>query len=112
MPSHPPTPFRSRIYRDSMGHPAVRAVGDGVTVDVWVVPGASRSEITGAHGDRLRVRVASPPEGGRANREAAAMLSEALGADVELVRGMRGRAKTFKVADLSPETVNRKLGLR
>jgi uncharacterized protein (TIGR00251 family) len=94
-----------------MEHPAVRLLDDGVALDVWIVPGASRSEISGTHGDRLKVRVVSPPEGGRANREVESVLSEALGMGVELTRGMRSRAKTFKVAGLGPETVIRKLGL-
>lgn len=89
----------------------IRGVGGNVEVDVWVVPGASRSEIAGRHGDRLKLRIAAPPEGGRANREAEALLSEALGARVVLTRGMTGRAKTFKVTGLGPEAVLRKLGL-
>ncbi len=36
-----------------------------VCVRVKVVPGASRSEVVGVHGDRLRVRIAAPPEAGK-----------------------------------------------
>ena len=48
---------------------------DGILIDVWVVPGASRNEVTGLHDGALRVRVAAPPEGGKANRAAAAAIA-------------------------------------
>ncbi len=34
----------------------------GSTIPVLVVPGASRREVAGIHGDRLRIRVIAPPE--------------------------------------------------
>jgi len=52
---------------------------DGVLAVVWVVPGASRDEVVGFHGGALRVRVSAPPEGGKANRAAAALVARALG---------------------------------
>jgi uncharacterized protein (TIGR00251 family) len=83
-----------------------------VTIDVWVVPGASRAVIDGLHGGRLKIRVTAPPEGGRANDEAGRMLEKAVGRPVALVRGMRSRAKLFEVTGDDVETVCRKLGLR
>ena len=41
--------------------------GDDLEIRVKAVPGAKREEIAGALGDRLKIRVAQPPEGGRAN---------------------------------------------
>ena len=85
----------------------------GPTVSVWVVPGASRSAIDGLHGDRLKIRVTSPPEGGRANDEAARLLETALGQRVSLVGGMRSRAKLFQVTGGDDvDTVRRKLRLQ
>lgn len=78
---------------------------------VWVVPGSSRSGVAGIHGDKLKLRVASPPEGGRANREAKEMLESMLGVDVELVRGMSSRHKVFEIPTADPGLVRRKLGL-
>jgi len=83
----------------------------GVTVRVWVVPGSSRTRIDGVHGEMLKVRVSSPPEGGRANEEAARVLEAAIGSRVTLIRGMRSRAKVFQVSGSDVDTVCRKLGL-
>lgn len=67
-----------------------------------MVPGASRSEIAGALGDRLKVRVAVPPERGRANEALVAVLREWLGArGVEVVAGLTSREKTVRVIGVS-----------
>ncbi len=67
---------------------------DGVVLTVWVVPGASRSEVVGRHGDALRVRVAAPPEGGKANDAAVGLLSAHFGVDrAVLVSGAGSRRK-------------------
>ncbi|MFP3914325.1 MAG: DUF167 domain-containing protein [Actinomycetota bacterium] len=58
-----------------------------------VVPGASRTEVKGGHGDALRLRVAAPPEGGRANREACGLLESVFGGSAEVVGGASARDK-------------------
>lgn len=77
----------------------------GSLVTVWVVPGSSRSQIDGPHGDALKVRVAAPPERGRANRELEELLSEAVGAPVQVVSGGTGRRKRVGVDGLAPGDV-------
>ncbi len=89
----------------------VRSGDPGSLVDVWVVPGASRSEVVGLHGDMVKLRVIAPPEGGQANYEARRLLEGLLGAPVTLIRGMTNRHKVFQVADSDAENVRRKLGL-
>jgi uncharacterized protein (TIGR00251 family) len=83
----------------------------GVAISVWVVPGASRAAIDGLYGDKVKIRVTSPPEGGRANEEAGRILESVIGRPVTLVRGMRSRAKVFQVTGDDVDTVRRKLGL-
>ncbi len=85
--------------------------GDDVSIEVWVVTRSKAPGIDGFHGDRLRVRVGSPPEDGRANREAGEILSSALGVSVRLARGMAARSKVFLAAGLSVEEVRDRLGL-
>ena len=76
----------------------IHAVADGVELDVWVVPGASRTAVVGEHGGALRIRVASPPEGGKANKALLAHLATSTGAKAELLRGHASRRKRVLLA--------------
>lgn len=76
----------------------VEASADAVRIRVKVVPGASRDALAGVLGDRLKIRVAAPPEGGRANDAVAALLADALLvpiASITLVNGASNPRKTF-----------------
>ena len=76
---------------------------------VKAVPGASRDQIAGLLGDRLKIRVSAPPEGGKANRAIARVLAGGLGvlgvraSDVELVRGTSSAEKTFRIMGVTLE---------
>jgi uncharacterized protein (TIGR00251 family) len=84
---------------------AVMSSSDGSLIDVWAVPGASKTELAGLHDGALRIRVAAPPEKDKANRALEKALATATGADVELVRGRGSRRKRFLVKDRSREEV-------
>ncbi|MCC6359253.1 MAG: DUF167 domain-containing protein [Phycisphaerales bacterium] len=89
-----------------MGNPEVelKAVPGGVSLAVQVVPGASRTRVVGAHGTALKVAVAAPPEGGKANDEVVEVLAALFGrrrGDVRLVRGQTQRLKAFQVAGIT-----------
>jgi len=79
----------------------LRSHAEGVAITVWVVPGARRSEITGLHGDALRMRIAAPPERGRANREAIKILRRTFATDVRLMAGAVSRRKRFLLRGMS-----------
>ena len=69
------------------------------------MPGASRSAIGGPLGDRLKVRVAAPPEKGKANRAVVALLRRWLGVeDVEIVAGFGSPEKTARVRGIAELT--------
>lgn len=75
-----------------------RRSGTDLDLRLKVVPGASRAALAGVLGDRLKVRVAEPPEGGKANRAVLELLTEWLGgASVELVSGHHTPLKTVRV---------------
>lgn len=86
----------------------------GYLLKVQVVPGARRTEVAGRHGDRLKVRVAAPPEKGRANEALLDFLAEVLKVPrrcLGLLGGATSRAKVVVVQDLSPELGHRIKGL-
>lgn len=62
---------------------------------MWAVPRASRSEIKGVHDGRVKVRVMSAPEAGKANDEVLKLLAERLGVEIEQVGGIASRDKLF-----------------
>jgi uncharacterized protein len=88
--------------------------GDDVVVHVHVQPGAGKSAVTGRYGNAVKVKVAAPPTGGRANDAVLALLAEVLGAPVAavtLVGGATSRAKRVRVAGVAPADVERRLEL-
>lgn len=70
--------------------------GADVLVRVKAVPGASRDAIAGVLGDRLKVRVAAPPEAGKANTAIAELLAAACGVGVRAVTLESGPAQPQK----------------
>lgn len=88
----------------------VEDIAGGARIRVWVVPGASRDQIVGRHGDRIKVKTSAPAEGGRANHMVTKLLREFLGRPVELVAGSGSRSKVFVVEGLTAEQVLRNLG--
>lgn len=86
----------------------------GFILRLTVVPGASRTEVVGLHGDRLKLRVAAAPEKGAANRKLLEFLAERLGLPKKAVRlkgGAQSREKVVELQDLSPDLAERLKGL-
>ncbi|MBY0262680.1 MAG: DUF167 domain-containing protein [Phycisphaerales bacterium] len=92
-----------------MGEPErVKAEAGAVVFAVKAVPGARREEVAGWLGDRLKVRVSQPAEGGKANRAICALLAAELDipeAHIELVRGHTSPEKLLRIRNLTPEAI-------
>ena len=101
--------------RDAVSEPApswLRPEAGGVLLRLHVQPKARRSEACGVYGDRLKLRIASPPVDGKANREIVEFLAEALRvgrSQVGIVRGETGRDKDVSIAGTTVEAVRRAL---
>jgi uncharacterized protein YggU (UPF0235/DUF167 family) len=77
-----------------------------------VVPGSSRTEIVGWLGERLKIRVAAAPEGGKANAAIEAYLVRVLNTPrngVRIVAGHGSAYKTVEVQGLSPSALGARL---
>lgn len=79
-----------------------KALDDGaIELNVHAQPGAGRTHVAGRHGGALKVRVAAPPEQGKANDALVRALAEAFGTeegDVDLVSGASSRTKRFRIS--------------
>ena len=87
----------------------------GTRLRLRVAPGSRRPGVAGKHGDGWKVRVAQPPEDGRANEAVVALLAEALElprSAVAIVSGHSGRDKIVALDGIDPAEADRRLGER
>ena len=69
-------------------------------LEIKVVPGASRNQISGWLGTRLKVRVQAPPESGKANKAVIKLLAQRLGIstrDIAIISGTSSPLKTLEI---------------
>ena len=81
---------------------------------VKVVPGSSRTALAGVLGDLLKIKVAAPPEKGKANKCLIEFLAKQLGVkknQISIVAGQTNPVKTVQVAGISIEALLEKLGV-
>jgi uncharacterized protein (TIGR00251 family) len=81
-----------------------------VVLRLHVQPGAGRSAVVGTFNEALKVRVAAPPQGGRANDACLALVADLLGvkqAQLELTSGASSRDKRVKVKGVEVDDVRR-----
>jgi uncharacterized protein (TIGR00251 family) len=83
-----------------------------IRISVTVSPGAARTELVGRHGDGWKVRVAAPPERGRANDALVELLAGALDvprSSIRVVSGLTAKAKVVEVEGLTTGEAERRL---
>jgi uncharacterized protein (TIGR00251 family) len=69
-------------------------------LDLYVQPGAKRSEFAGQHGERVKLRLAAPPVEGKANAALIEFLAEYFGVprrNVTIVSGLKSRSKRVAI---------------
>lgn len=81
---------------------------------VQIQPQASKNEIIGLHGERLKIKVKAPPVDGAANEELVRFLAKMLGvrqADIEIVHGASSKQKSLALpAELEEAVIRDRLG--
>jgi len=78
----------------------LRDEGDALVLSLHVQPSAKRTEVAGAHGGALKLRLAARPIEGEANAALLRWLAEAFGVpqrNVTLLRGETSRAKVVRI---------------
>jgi len=91
--------------------PALRVekCSNGVRFCVKVIPGSSRTIIAGILGGMLKVKIAAPPEKGKANQTLIEFLSRFLGVhkkQITISAGATSPVKTLQVAEITPQQVH------
>jgi len=84
----------------------------GAAFAVIVVPRAKRTEIVGRQGEAIKIKVAAPPEMGKANEELLNFLADKLEVrkeQLEIVAGTSSRKKLVSVTGMEPAEVEKKL---
>lgn len=92
----------------------IEILGDGtVVIRIHVQPGATRSAVTGVHGNALKVAVTAPADAGRANAAVLALVAGVLGvrrSSVRLLTGPTSRAKRVGIDGMAPDEVREAVG--
>jgi uncharacterized protein (TIGR00251 family) len=86
-----------------------------VIFTVRVVPRASKSEIVGALGGALKIRIAAPPVDGAANTELTKLLAKTFDiskTQVEIINGQTSKTKQIKISNLTIEKFLQVAGLK
>ena len=97
-----------------MGELAIQEVNSSVVFKVKAVPGSSRTAVGGLLDGMLKVKIAAPPEKGKANQCLIEFLANKLGVRknaVSIVTGQTNPIKQVQVTGMSGQTLLKKLGL-
>jgi len=88
------------------------APSGGAVLRVKIVAGASRSEIVGGIGDRVKIAIAVPAEKGGANRALELLLAEALNLtrrSITIASGATSPEKEVLISGMEPDELRAKL---
>jgi len=91
----------------------IQTEGSDVTFVAKIVPGSSKTAVVGILDGMVKVKVAAPPEKGKANQCLVAFLAKRLGIRknaIEIVTGQTNPVKHIRIANVSVQTLREKLG--
>jgi len=79
---------------------------------VIVQPKASEDRVVGFHGGALKVKVTTPPTGGKANQKLIEILAERFNtgrSNIEIIQGHTSRNKVLRIWNVNPNQVRNAL---
>ena len=97
-----------------MDGPVIREVEGGIVFSAKIVPGSSKTCVTGALGGMVKIKVSTAPEKGKANQRLIEFLAKKLGVKknaVSIISGSRSPVKQVKVMGTTREKLLEKLGI-
>ena len=93
---------------------AIQTTDRGVLFQAKVVPGSSRTAACGLLDRMLKIKVAAPPEKGKANACIVEYLAKVLGLkknDIEILSGLTGPVKQIHISGIDGQTLCKALDL-
>ncbi len=87
---------------------------DSVTFMAKIVPGSSKTAVVGFLNRAIKIKVAAPPEKGKANQCLIAFLAKRLGIKkqaVTILSGQTNPVKQIQIVGISAQALQDKLGL-
>jgi uncharacterized protein (TIGR00251 family) len=97
-----------------MTAPEIQSTPEGLLITIKVVPGSSRTTLCGTLESMLKIKVAAPPEKGKANACIIDYLAKTLGIKKKAIRIVSGQTASIKqilIQDLSAKTLLSRLNL-
>ncbi|MGD0077949.1 MAG: DUF167 domain-containing protein [Sedimentisphaerales bacterium] len=90
----------------------IQQTDNAIIFSVKVVPRSSKTAIAGLLGGMLKVKIAAPPEKGKANLALIDFLADTLGVKkntIKITSGLSSQIKTIQITGISVETLFDKL---
>jgi len=97
-----------------MANLAIQELDQGVVFKTKIVPGSSRTAITGLFNEMLKIKIAAPPQKGKANQCLLEFLARNLGVKksaISIIAGQTSPVKQVQVLGISADTLLRRLNL-
>lgn len=82
-------------------------------LDLYIQPGAKKTEMSGLHDGKVKIRICAPPVEGAANKALVKFLSKTLGisqSKINIISGEKSRNKTLQI-EADECVIIEKLGL-
>ena len=90
----------------------IKSGNGGVYISCHVQPGASKSGVSGLHGDSVKIKLHAPPVDGKANSELVKFIAESLSvskSSVEIKSGQSSRKKVLFVSGVTADAARKLL---
>ena len=90
-----------------MVNPWYKEHKNGLTINIYVIPRSSKSEIVGIYNDSLKIKLKSPPVDNAANEELVRFLAEKLNIskkNIEIISGHKQKKKIILLRNCVPSS--------
>jgi len=100
-------------FLSRLGELMIKESKEGIVLQIVITPNAKDNSIEGIEPwkKRLKVKIAAPPRGGKANKELIKFFSKLFKRDVTIIRGETSREKDILIKNATKEEIEKILGL-